>query len=304
MPGDRGAVDLRGARASQRHPHRSVRAPLDARRAVGHTGPLLSAHADRTGPFVVPGHPGVDTGFARAHRRRPSASRTTARRIAAGRAAHPLSRLARRGGGRRSSRTARRRVVDGGPGGRPDARFLLLKDVTERGFWFSGDTRSPKGRELTSNAVAALTLYWRERGRQIRVRGTVVDGGPDVSARDFRERSVTARAVATASRQSEVLTDPAEYERVVRAAAASIEAEPDFVSSTWRAWCLVPDSVEFWQADPGRRHQRWSYRRSPRARVDARDSVAVRACRTRDGQRRVVEGERRSTTIDWPFSWA
>jgi pyridoxamine 5'-phosphate oxidase len=84
-------------------------------------------------------------------------------------------------------------------GGRPDARFLLLKDVTERGFWFSGDTRSPKGRDLTSNAVAALTFYWRERGRQIRVRGTVVDGGPDMSARDFRERSVTARAVATAS---------------------------------------------------------------------------------------------------------
>ncbi|MHA4848443.1 pyridoxine/pyridoxamine 5'-phosphate oxidase [Rhodococcus sp. MSC1_016] len=149
------------------------------------------------------------------------------------------------------------------PGGRPDARFLLLKDVTERGFWFSGDTRSPKGRDLTSNAVAALTFYWRERGRQIRVRGTVVDGGPDVSARDFRERSVTARAVATASRQSEVLTDPAEYERVVTAAAASIEADPDFVSSTWRAWCLVPDSVEFWQADPGRRHQRWNYRREP-----------------------------------------
>lgn len=28
--------------------------------------------------------------------------------------------------------------------GNPDARFLLLKDVTEQGFWFSGDTRSPK----------------------------------------------------------------------------------------------------------------------------------------------------------------
>jgi pyridoxamine 5'-phosphate oxidase len=50
---------------------------------------------------------------------------------------------------------------------------------------------------------------------------------------------------------------------VVTAAAASIEADPDFVSSTWRAWCLVPDSVEFWQADPGRRHQRWNYRREP-----------------------------------------
>ncbi|WP_172650247.1 pyridoxine/pyridoxamine 5'-phosphate oxidase [Rhodococcus opacus] len=145
--------------------------------------------------------------------------------------------------------------------GDPDARFLLLKDVTERGFWFSGDTRSPKGRELATNAVAALSFYWREQGRQVRVRGSVVEGDPALSARDFRERSVTARAVAAASRQSEVLDDPAEYERAVAAAVARIEADPDFVSGTWRAWCIVPDSVEFWQADAGRRHVRQLYRR-------------------------------------------
>ncbi|WP_072689529.1 pyridoxine/pyridoxamine 5'-phosphate oxidase [Rhodococcus marinonascens] len=145
--------------------------------------------------------------------------------------------------------------------GCPDARFLLLKDVTERGFWFSGDAHSPKGRDLASNSSAALTFYWREQGRQVRVRGSVEEGGPAVSARDFRERSVTARAVAAASRQSEVLGDPAEYEHAVTAAVARIEAEPDFVSDSWRAWCLVPDSVEFWQADPGRRHRRRLYRR-------------------------------------------
>ncbi|MEV0945502.1 pyridoxal 5'-phosphate synthase [Rhodococcus sp. NPDC049939] len=145
--------------------------------------------------------------------------------------------------------------------GRPDARFLLLKDVTERGFWFSGAAHSPKGIELASNSAAALTFYWREQGRQVRVRGSVEEGGTAVSARDFRERSVTARAVAAASRQSEVLGDPAEYERAVAAAVARIEAEPDFVSESWRAWCLVPDSVEFWQADPGRRHQRLLYSR-------------------------------------------
>ena len=76
--------------------------------------------------------------------------------------------------------------------GNPDARFLLLKDVTEQGFWFSGDARSPKGRDLAANPVAALSFYWREQGRQVRVRGTVVEGDPALSARDFRERSVTA----------------------------------------------------------------------------------------------------------------
>ncbi|MFD4368373.1 pyridoxal 5'-phosphate synthase [Rhodococcus sp. NPDC058521] len=143
--------------------------------------------------------------------------------------------------------------------GVPDARFLILKDVTDEGFWFSGDVRSPKGVQLGANPVAALTLYWREQGRQVRVRGVVREGGRVLSARDFRERSVTARAVAAASRQSESLLDPQEYTAAVESAVERIESDPTYVSDTWRAWCLAPDSVEFWQADPGRRHLRWVY---------------------------------------------
>lgn len=145
--------------------------------------------------------------------------------------------------------------------GAPDARFLILKDVTDEGFWFSGDVRSPKGLQLNENPAAALTFYWREQGRQVRVRGSVREGGSELSARDYLERSVTARAVAAASRQSEVLQDPAEYTVAVETAAQQIESDPEYVSETWRAWCLVPDSVEFWQADPGRRHLRWVYQR-------------------------------------------
>ncbi|MCL2536147.1 MAG: pyridoxamine 5'-phosphate oxidase family protein, partial [Nocardiaceae bacterium] len=80
--------------------------------------------------------------------------------------------------------------------GAPDARTLLLKDVTERGWWFSSDLRSPKACQLYARPAAALTFYWREQGRQVRVRGTVERGDADVSARDFRDRSETARAVA------------------------------------------------------------------------------------------------------------
>ncbi|TQF73985.1 pyridoxal 5'-phosphate synthase [Rhodococcus spelaei] len=143
-----------------------------------------------------------------------------------------------------------------------DARVLTLKDVDEHGWWFSGATDSPKGRQLAENPAAALTFHWPGRGRQVRVRGRVEAGSAEISARDYLERSATARAVAAASRQSEPLTDEAEYDRAVAAAGARIEADPDFVARGWQAWCLVPDSVEFWLADPGRRHQRWRYRRA------------------------------------------
>lgn len=147
--------------------------------------------------------------------------------------------------------------------GAPDARTLLLKDVTARGWWFSSDLRSPKAHQLAACPDAALTFYWREQGRQVRVRGRAERGDPDVSARDFRDRSVTARAVAAASRQSDILGDVAEYDAAVRAAAAHVEGDRSFVSATWQAWCLVPATVEFWHADPGRRHLRVRYRRGP-----------------------------------------
>ncbi|MDI9946649.1 pyridoxal 5'-phosphate synthase [Rhodococcus sp. IEGM 1302] len=150
-------------------------------------------------------------------------------------------------------------TVDGD--GMPDSRFLILKDVTEGGFWFFGSAASPKGVELKENPRASLAFYWRETGQQIRIRGTVREGDDALRRRDFVERSVTARAVATASEQSEVLEDLGAYDTSVAAAEARISDDPGFVSEDWRAWCLQPESVEFWQADSGRRHQRWLYRR-------------------------------------------
>ena len=150
-------------------------------------------------------------------------------------------------------------TVDGD--GMPDSRFLILKDVTEGGFWFSGSAASPKGVELKENPRASLAFYWRETGQQVRIRGTVREGDDALRRRDFVERSVTARAVATASEQSEVLEHLGAYDTSVAAAEARISDDPGFVSEDWRAWCLQPESVEFWQADSGRRHQRWLYRR-------------------------------------------
>jgi pyridoxamine 5'-phosphate oxidase len=41
----------------------------------------------------------------------------------------------------------------------------------------------------------------------------------------------------------------------------ALDADPAWVSPHWRAWCLEATTVEFWQADPGRRHRRLRYRR-------------------------------------------
>src|SRR6187401_801294 len=57
--------------------------------------------------------------------------------------------------------------------GRPSSRIVLLKGADEQGFTFFTNYESRKGRELSENPHAALTLYWAELERQVCIAGTV-----------------------------------------------------------------------------------------------------------------------------------
>lgn len=78
----------------------------------------------------------------------------------------------------------------------PSARVLLLKNVDADGWQFALRGASPKGRELAADGVAALTFYWPDQARQIRVRGTVRAESAERSAADFLARFEGSRASA------------------------------------------------------------------------------------------------------------
>lgn len=147
-------------------------------------------------------------------------------------------------------------------GGAPSARTLLLKDVTEQGFWFASLASAPKGEELAQNPRAALTLYWREQGRQVRASGSVKAGPREVSEQDFLARHPLARAQAIAGEQSAALPGADEVAGLVASASELIAADPLFVPADWTAYVLEPTSVEFWQAS-GHDQIRLRYTRSP-----------------------------------------
>jgi pyridoxamine 5'-phosphate oxidase len=146
-----------------------------------------------------------------------------------------------------------------GADGVPDARVLILKDVTDDGGWtFASARRSAKGLQLRANPVAALTFYWPTQLRSVRLRGPVVEATADEAAEDFRERGLTAKAIALAGTQSE----PAEpnADAIGRARARLIE-DPSLVAPDWTLWRLHPASVEFWQGSESREHLRLQYTR-------------------------------------------
>lgn len=150
-------------------------------------------------------------------------------------------------------------TVDGA--GAPDARVLILKNISAEGWEFASDARSRKGRDLAARPAAALTFYWPECARQVRVRGEVAAATVQDSAADFLARSTAARAEALLGRQSTPLAGSAERDSAVREAAARIDADPDLVSPDWTLYVLRPRRVEFWQGREDRGHTRVDYTR-------------------------------------------
>uniref|UniRef100_A0AAU2JHD8 Pyridoxal 5'-phosphate synthase n=1 Tax=Streptomyces sp. NBC_00049 TaxID=2903617 RepID=A0AAU2JHD8_9ACTN len=146
--------------------------------------------------------------------------------------------------------------------GDPDARVLLLKGVGASGWQFAGHAFSPKGAQLAVHPRAALSFYWPQHGRQVRIRGTVTPGSAERSAADFLARSASARAESLLARQSQYLTDPAERDHALAKSLALLEAEPSLVDSAWTLYTLAPAEVEFWQAAEDRMHTRLRYERT------------------------------------------
>ncbi|MFC5910219.1 pyridoxine/pyridoxamine 5'-phosphate oxidase [Streptacidiphilus monticola] len=147
------------------------------------------------------------------------------------------------------------------PDGGPDARVVALRDADEDGWTFAAQRHSPKHRQLQRPGRAALLFHWREQGRQIRVRGVARHADAERSVADFLARPPVSRAAGLVGRQSEPLADPAELDAAFAAALARAEADPQLVDPAHVLVTVVPDSVEFWQGDPGRAHVRLRYAR-------------------------------------------
>ena len=57
--------------------------------------------------------------------------------------------------------------------GKPSARIVLLKEVTETGFVFFTNYNSQKGMDLTENPQAEILFFWDALERQVRIGGNV-----------------------------------------------------------------------------------------------------------------------------------
>ncbi|MET7287886.1 pyridoxal 5'-phosphate synthase [Streptomyces sp. NPDC005573] len=146
--------------------------------------------------------------------------------------------------------------------GLPDVRIVMLHGADADGWSFATHATSRKGRDLAARPYAALAFYWPVLGRQVRVRGPVTSAPAQESQADLHARSTGALAAALTGRQSAELSSPEELRQASEAAWERARNHPDEPSPTWTLYRLRPDTVEFFQGDPDRRHVRLEYRRS------------------------------------------
>lgn len=148
-----------------------------------------------------------------------------------------------------------------GEDGWPQGRIVLVKSVDSRGLVFFTNYRSQKARALAHAPRAALTFYWPDLHRQVRVRGRVEEVDPEESDAYFRTRPRGSQISAWASGQSQILGSRDALEDQHREIEERFQGNEVPRPDHWGGYLLRPDEIEFWQGRDDRLHDRFLFRR-------------------------------------------
>ena len=132
--------------------------------------------------------------------------------------------------------------------GNPNARVILIKDVSNKGFVFYTNYQSQKGKELFHNNKGHLTWYSRAQGVSIRVQGEVQKIDASISDNYFASRDRNAQISASISKQSETVESREVLDAEFKKFADDYEGKEIPRPDHWGGVIIQPEKVEVWKS--------------------------------------------------------
>lgn len=141
----------------------------------------------------------------------------------------------------------------------PNARFVSLKEIIENNFIITGPLTSRKGIEIDKINKVALTFWWTETERQVRIQGDAIPIDNRLADRYFSERNRESQIVSIVSNQGEQIDTPNTLNKKY------IELEKNFSNKViqrpknWGGYYIAPSRIEFLEFKTTRFHYRQLY---------------------------------------------
>lgn len=141
----------------------------------------------------------------------------------------------------------------------PNSRFVSLKGIVENNFIVTGTLTSKKGIEIDETNKVALTFWWTETERQIRVQGNAIPISKKLADKYFAERNRDSQIVSIVSNQGQQLYDidtlNKEYQETEKTFSNQLLTRPE----NWSGYSIEPIRIEFLAFKPTRFHDRKLY---------------------------------------------
>ncbi len=143
--------------------------------------------------------------------------------------------------------------------GLPNARFVSLKDVLENNFVVTGPLTSRKGIEINATNKVALTFWWTETERQVRIQGNATKIAVQLADKYFSERNRDSQIVSIVSEQGQEIESNKNLIKKYENLDAKYSNKPLERPVNWGGYSIDPIRLEFLEFKPTRFHSRKLY---------------------------------------------